>query len=84
VLPVESGILAPGLAIYSSAKKLIYLEADQKLAVTVNGSLVANMEPFIILDDKQPGVFMLKSTVYSLAIQNLSTDSASAFVATVE
>jgi len=84
VLPVESGITNPGLAIYSAAKQFIYLEADQKLAITVNGSLVANLEPFIILDNKQPGVFMLKSTVYSLAIQNSSTDTCSAFVATIE
>jgi hypothetical protein len=84
VLPVESGIVNPGLAIYSAAKQLVYMEADQKTAITVNGSLVSNLEPFIILDDKQPGVFMLKSTVYSLSIQNLALDTASVFIATVE
>lgn len=84
VLPIESGIVNPGLAIYSAAKQLVYIEADQKCSVTVNGSIVSNMEPFIINNSKQPGVFMLKSTIYSLSIQNNSTDSASLFLASVE
>lgn len=83
VLPTESTILAD-LAIYSSAKNLVYLEADQKAQVTINGSVVANMEPFIINDARQPGVFMLKTTVWSFAVTNSSLDSASCFVATVE
>jgi len=84
VLPVESGILAPGMAIYSSAKNLVYIESNQKTAITINGSIVSNLEPFIINDSKQPGVFMLKSTVYSLEVTNNSLDSASLFVASVE
>jgi len=84
VLPAETGIVNPGLAVYSSAKNLIYIECDQKCAVTINGSLVSNIEPFIILDSKQPGVFMLKSTVYSLSVQNNSLDAASLFIASVE
>lgn len=83
VLPQETGISSE-LNIYSQAKNLIYLEANQKCSVTVNGTVVANMEPFIINDSVQPGVFMLKSTVYSFAVQNNSLDPASCFVATVE
>ncbi|NJO48092.1 MAG: hypothetical protein HC840_00085 [Leptolyngbyaceae cyanobacterium RM2_2_4] len=83
VLPVESGILAD-LAIYSAAKNLVYLEADQKCTVTINGVQMASMEPFIINNARQPGVFMLKATVWSFSVQNNSLDSASCFVATVE
>lgn len=84
LLPQETAILSPGLAVYSAAKSLIYLETDQKVAVRVNGSLVSNMEPFIINDTARPGVFMLKSTVYSLDVQNMSTNTASMYMATVE
>lgn len=83
VLPQETTI-SSALNIYSQAKSLIYLEADQKCSVTVNGTVVANMEPFVINDSTQPGVFMLKSTVYSFEVQNNSLDPASCFVATVE
>lgn len=83
-LPIESNIQTQAIAIYSAAKNVIYIEADEKTQVTVNGSVVANIEPFIIGSSKQPGVFMLKSTVYSLSLQNTSLDSASLFVASVE
>lgn len=84
VLPVESGIVSADLAIYSQAKNLIYLESDQKATVTINGVQMASMEPFIINNSRQPGVFMLKATVWSFSVQNNSLDSASCFVATVE
>lgn len=84
VLPIESGIVSTDLAIYSSAKALIYVETNEKVQATVNGSQVSNIEPFIIGDNKQPGVFMLKNTVWSFAIQNTSLDTASIFVASVE
>lgn len=83
VLPQETGI-SSALAIYSQAKNLIYLEADQKCEVTVNGTVVANMEPFIVNNSRQPGVFMLKSTVWSFSVANSTTDTAQCFVATVE
>lgn len=84
VLPQENGIISADLAIYSQAKNLIYLESDQKAAVTINGSQMANMEPFIINNSKQPGVFMLKATVYSFVVTNNSLNTASCYVATVE
>lgn len=83
VLPTESAVLAD-LSIYSSAKNLVYLESDQKATVTINGVQMASMEPFIINDSRQPGVFMLKATVWSFSVTNDSLDIASCFVATVE
>lgn len=84
VLPQETDIVSADLAIYSQAKNLVYLEADQKATVTLNGVQMASMEPFIINNSKQPGVFMLKATVYSFTVTNNSTNTASCFVATVE
>lgn len=83
-LPIESAVMTQAIALYSSAKSLVYIECDQKAIVTINGNQVMNMEPFIINDSTRPGVFMVRSTVYSLAIQNNSLDSANVFLATVE
>lgn len=83
VLPTESNIDSE-LAVYSQAKNLVYLESDQKATVTLNGVEMASMEPFIINNSKQPGVFMLKATVYSFTVTNNSLNVASCFVATVE
>ena len=83
-LPAESNIYSGDIAIYSQAKNLVYLESDQKCTVTINGIQMASLEPFIVNNSRQPGVFMLKATVWSLDITNNSLDSASCFIATVE
>lgn len=83
-LPQESNIMTQAVTIYSQAKQLVYMEADNKCAITMNGSNVANIEPFIISNSVVPGVFMLKSTIYSLSIVNNSTDVANVFLASVE
>lgn len=84
VLPQETDIISADLAIYSQAKNLVYLESNQKATVEINGTQMAAMEPFIINNSKQPGVFMLKASVYSFTVTNNSLDTASCFVATVE
>lgn len=84
VLPQESGVTNAAIAVYSAAKQLIYLETDQKILASVNGAQNVNVEPFIINDSKQPGVFMLKATAFSLAITNQSTDTATLYLASVE
>lgn len=83
VLPQETTI-SSALSVYSQAKNLVYLESNQKSTVEINGIQMASMEPFIINNSKQPGVFMLKATVYSFTVTNNSLDTASCFVATVE
>lgn len=84
VLPQETDIISADLAVYSQAKNLVYLESNQKATVEINGTQMAAMEPFIINNSKQPGVFMLKASVYSFTVTNNSLDTASCFVATVE
>jgi hypothetical protein len=85
ILPVESNILTNSLYIYSSAKKLIYMESNKKVALTINGTLIAaNIEPATICNVQQSGVFMMQSTIYSLSVTNNSIDSASVFLAAIE
>lgn len=88
VLPQQSNVQTEAISIYSSAKSLIYLEADQNTSVIVNGNAAGNILPFVIPavigSTTQPGVFMLKSTVYSLSVQNNSVSPANIFYASVE
>lgn len=84
ILPAESGIMTTAIAVYSAAKSLVYIECDQKATITINGSQTMNMEPLVVNDFVQPGVFMVHSTIYSLSIQNNSLETANAFLATVE
>jgi hypothetical protein len=83
-LPSESGIMTTSIAVYSSAKSLVYIECDQNAIVTINGSQNVNMSPLIINNSSQPGMFMVHANIYSLSIQNNSLNQANVFVATVE
>lgn len=83
-LPVESDVQTNAFAIYMNSRQLIYLESNKKVSVTINGTLVAEMEPFVINNSVFPGVFMLKSTVYSLSVTNTDTDTASMFLAAAD
>jgi hypothetical protein len=83
-LPQESNILTEAIALYSNAKQLIYLESDSITSVILNGVVVANIEPFVINTNVRPGVFLLKSTVFSLALQNNGINPANIFFASVE
>lgn len=84
VLPQESGVINAAIAVYSAAKQFIYMETDQKVLASVNGAQNVNVEPFVINDSKQPGVFMLKATAFSLEVTNQSTDPATLYLASVE
>lgn len=84
VLPEELGITNAGIAVYSAAKQIVYLESDKKATLTINGDQSVKMEPFVINDSVRPGVFMVKATVFSLEVQNTSTDPATLFLASAE
>lgn len=84
ILPQETSIQTNLFNVYSSSKNFLYLETDQKLALTINGSSISNIEPFIIGNSSQPGLFMLKSTIYSASITNSGTDTANVFCASIE
>lgn len=83
VLPQQSPVNTE-VAIYSSVKNLIYLESDSKVNVILNGIDACDIEPFVINNCVQPGVMLLKSTVYSLSLQNSGINPANIFFASVE
>lgn len=83
-LPEETAILTDSIDFYFSAKNLIYIESDKKITATVNGSQAMNIEQFVINGAVKPGMLMLKSTVYSLTVENISTDTANLFLASAE
>lgn len=83
-LPQESNVATTAIAIYSTAKQLVYLESNERCSLIINGSSAGEIEPFVINDSVQPGVFMLKSTIYSLALTNNSLNSATIFLAAAE
>lgn len=83
-LPPESPIVGPTLDIYASAKKLVYLETDKKISLEVNGVVESSLEPFIDGNASTPGVFLKRSTMWSLVITNTSTDMATLYIASIE
>ena len=84
VLPQEGPIQTQAIAIYSAAKSLIYLESDAPLSVIVNGVTVASILPFIVNACVTPGVFLLKSTVYSLSVNNAGVNPANMLLIAAE
>lgn len=84
VLPQESGIQTTGINLYSAAKSLVYIECSQKSILTINGSQSVKVEPLIVNDFAQPGVFLVHATIYSLSIQNDSTDPSDIVMLSVE
>jgi hypothetical protein len=67
---------ASGLAVYSAAKRYVYLEADQEVAVKLNGDTGEHNRVEPIAGAGAPGWFEKFGTVYSLVVKNRSTASA--------
>lgn len=84
LLPLEGPITTEAIAIYSAAKSLIYLEADQNCSISINGSEICAIKPFIINNCIKPGVFMNSSTIYSLSVTNNSVNPAKLYLASAE
>jgi len=75
-LPLESGIIpgAAGIAFYTAAKQVVYLEADQESVVRLNGDTSDSnlLSPFLPGDPNQVAVFHKLGLTYSLVIVNKS------------
>jgi len=82
-LPQESAITTE-VQIYESAKRFIYMETDQDVTVTINGSQSANVEPWEIQTTTFPGQYMQKATIYSLSVTNTSTNAANLLLCSIE
>ncbi len=84
ILPIEGPITTDDIAVYSSVKNFIYMEADQYCQVSINGNPSAQIQPFINTTDVTPGIFMLKSTMFEISITNNSINTANIYFAAVE
>lgn len=83
-LPVEGPITTQAITVYLSVKKLVYLESDQHCSMILNGVAANEIKPLVINSSVRPGVFMNTSTLYSMSVTNISTDTANLFFASVE
>jgi hypothetical protein len=86
-LPTESGVSNSPSAflIYRDAKSFVYIESNQKLEITIDGSSVPNsLEPMRAGTSAVPGVFMSSASMKSLEITNKSMETATIFYVTAE
>lgn len=84
VLPQESNILTQAVAIYSNAKQFVYLESDSRVSMIINNIAGNEIEPFVINGATIPGVFVRKSTIWSMSVTNIDTNPATLFIAAIE
>lgn len=84
ILSPETGLLDPDVTIYSSAKKLIYVEADKNTSVQINGQEESRIEPFINGNNSKPGILMKRSTMWSMVLTNNSSEMSTLYFISVE
>lgn len=81
-LPMEDNVPnLPSLAIYINAKKIIYLEANNKLSIKLNGDVITNT----IVPNDGIGILLTQGILSSLKLVNTSSvDSVEVLVMSVE
>lgn len=77
-------VLTNDIAIYFMAKQFLYLESDKKVSLSINSQNSGEVEPFICGSTIQKGVFLKKSTMWSVSVTNESNELASIYAASVE
>lgn len=82
-LPAET-VTTTSINIYYASRQFVYLEASDKLDLTINGIPAGKVEPFIEASGKKPGVFMIKSTMWSMSVQNNGLQSVVVYVTSIE
>jgi hypothetical protein len=83
-LTPEANITAQ-VTVYSSAKTLVYVEANKKATATINaGEQTSKIEPFVIGTDIKPGMLLVKTTAYELSVKNDDAEAAQVYLASVE
>lgn len=83
-LPENLNVLNGNVFIYSTAKRVVYLESDKKVNLEVNSIQESPLEPFIDATASLPGIFLKRSTVWSLIVTNNGTDIATLYFASAE
>jgi hypothetical protein len=82
-LPIESNVIA-SISVYSNNKKMIYIESNQLLTITINDTASFDVKPQVLSNKVVPGMFLLNSIVYKLEISNKSINQAKVYYASVE
>jgi hypothetical protein len=87
-LAAQSGVLptAAGILVYTSSKRWVRVEANQQVAVKVNGdtSLTQKITPWEAGEDGMVGDYSRAGPTFSLRVLNLSQESASVNIVSVE
>lgn len=84
VLPQEASVLTQAIAIYFETKQLVYLESDQNCSLNINGASAGEIEPWVVGSSTKPGIYMRKSTLFSMSVTNTSTSIANLFMASAD
>jgi hypothetical protein len=82
-LPEET-VTTNSVAIYSQAKRVIYIETDKKLSIQANGAQQGKVEPLVSGSDIKPGMLFKIETIWSLVVTNDSLEVANIYCASVE
>jgi len=86
-LPEEYGVSnnPEAISIYRSSKQFVYIEANRSLNIKINGSTITNtIEPFNVGTSVRPGIFLSKSNLSSIEIENPTTEECSVVYITAE
>lgn len=80
----EEMALTDDIAIYSSAKQLVFIESNKKISVELNNINVGEIEPFVSCTQIQPGILLKKSTIWQCRVINNSLETADVLILSVE
>lgn len=78
-LPEVSDLTTEDVVVYSTAKKMVYLESSQKVSVSVNG-VAHEISPL----GSNPAMFLMSGNVHSLSVTNSESTPSQIYVASVE
>jgi len=85
LLPTQGPITTEAIAFYFDSQRMVYLESNQNVTMVINGlpgdaiTPIANCQCVM-----QPGVFLRMSTIYSMSVTNISPNTASLYLASIE
>lgn len=74
---------ANGLAVYSAARRLLYVEVDQRVSVQLNAAAAVTVEPMVLPDGTRLGIFFKTGPVWRCVVTNLAATEAGGVVAAV-
>ncbi len=81
-LPQET-ITTDQIAVYTQAKRIVYVESSKKLSISINGSSQGSLEPITGIESK-PAMLLKTEIAWSMSMTNDSLDVADVFFASVE